>query len=147
MVLGYWQRGGAPQEVRTALTVKPGEQGIEAARLRAVARSRGLQAFLVEGAVDDLSHEVEKRRPVIVGLVRVVGSAAVAHYVVVAGINRRSGRLLTADPQQGWREVSLGDFLAEWERAHRLTLVVFPEEPGTATPPRTGALPLDERGS
>jgi ABC-type bacteriocin/lantibiotic exporter with double-glycine peptidase domain len=125
MVVRYWRPEAS---VRAVLAPRPGEDGIEAARLRAVARDQGLSAFLVEGTVDDLVHEVELRRPVLVGLVRVSGRQALAHYVVVVGMNRNRQRVLTADPEHGWREVSLASFLGEWQPAHHLTLVAFPPQ-------------------
>jgi ABC-type bacteriocin/lantibiotic exporter with double-glycine peptidase domain len=126
MVIRYWQPQATTEEVKAALPLDPGEPGIPAARLRSVARERGLSAFLVEGALDDLQHEVALRRPVIVGLVRRNGRKALAHYVVVVGVNQKAGRVLTADPQRGWRDVSLAEFRAEWDPARNLTLVVFP---------------------
>jgi ABC-type bacteriocin/lantibiotic exporter with double-glycine peptidase domain len=131
MVLRYWQPAATAAEVRSALAFRPEDQGIEAARLRAVARGRGLAAFLVEGTLGDLSHEVERGRPVIVGLVRRAGRKALSHYVVVVGVNQQRQRLLTADPQYGWREVPVTDFASEWEPAHRLALVILPpSKPG-----------------
>jgi hypothetical protein len=131
MVVRFWQPAATADEVRSALAFRPDEPGVEAGRLRNVARTRGLAAFLVEGTLDDLSHEVERGRPVIVGLVRRAGRKAVAHYVVVVGVNRQRQHLLTADPQHGWTEVSQSTFDSEWQPAHRLTMVVLPHE---ATP-------------
>jgi ABC-type bacteriocin/lantibiotic exporter with double-glycine peptidase domain len=126
MVIRYWQPQASSREVRAVLVPQPGPQGddagIEAGRLRAVARERGLSAFLVQGALDDLRHEVEQHRPVIVGLVR----RKRAHYVVVVGFNQQRNRLLAADPQYGWRELSVSDFRGEWDPAGHLTLVVLP---------------------
>jgi ABC-type bacteriocin/lantibiotic exporter with double-glycine peptidase domain len=128
MVIRYWQPQATSDEVRAALGGGPRGDGggIEAGRLRAVARDRGLSAFLLQGALDDLRHEVEQRRPVIVGLVRRNAGKARAHYVVVVGVNQDRKRVLAADPQYGWREVSVSDFRGEWDPAGDLTLVVLP---------------------
>jgi ABC-type bacteriocin/lantibiotic exporter with double-glycine peptidase domain len=130
MVLRYWQPRTTSRDVRAVLAPRPGpngdDAGIEAGRLRAVARDRGLSAFLVRGALDDLRHEVEQHRPVIVGLVRRNLGKARAHYVVVVGVNQHRNRLLAADPQYGWREVSESDFRSEWDPAGDLTLVMLP---------------------
>jgi ABC-type bacteriocin/lantibiotic exporter with double-glycine peptidase domain len=129
MVLRYWQPTATAEEVRAGLAFRPGDEGVEAGRLRAVARSRGLEAFLVEGTLDDLGHGVSRGRPVIVGLVRrTAARQGIAHYVVVVGVNAQSRHLLTADPQRGWTDVTLGNFGAEWLPAHRLALVIFPRE-------------------
>jgi ABC-type bacteriocin/lantibiotic exporter with double-glycine peptidase domain len=128
MVIRHWQPAATVEEIRGALAFRPDDPGIEAGRLRSAARTRGLAAFLVEGTFEDLSHEVERGRPVIVGLVRRAGQKAVPHYVVVVGVNRQRQHLLTADPQHGWTEVSVSSFDSEWQPAHRLTMVVFPQD-------------------
>jgi ABC-type bacteriocin/lantibiotic exporter with double-glycine peptidase domain len=108
------------------LTGPPDAEGISAARLRAVARARGLQAFLFSGSLDDLDRELEAGRPVLVGVVRGHGRQRLAHYEVIAGRQRARDQLLVADPQRGWTIVSRREFLAEWEPARRLTLIVSP---------------------
>jgi ABC-type bacteriocin/lantibiotic exporter with double-glycine peptidase domain len=126
MVLRYWQPDTPGEAIRAALPLGAGESGLAAARLRNLARDRGFSAFLVQGTLDDLAHEVEQRRPVIVGLVRIAGRRALAHYVVVVGVNRQDGRVLEADPQLGWREPRVDEFLTEWQRARSLALMILP---------------------
>jgi ABC-type bacteriocin/lantibiotic exporter with double-glycine peptidase domain len=126
MILTRWNRGGSEEALRHELAPEETDQGIEAGRLRDTARQRGLQAFLIEGTTDDLVREVRRQRPVIVGLFKVAGARALGHYEVVVGVNLRSRQLLSGDPAGGWRLVDFDDFAEEWQRARRLTIVVFP---------------------
>lgn len=122
-VLGRFDPALDLQEVRR-LTGAPDAQGLPAARLRAVARARGLQAFLISGSLDDVQRELEAGRPVLVGVVRGQGRRRLAHYQVIAGRQRDRDQLLLADPQRGWTVVTRQEFEAEWVPAGRLTLVV-----------------------
>lgn len=124
MVLARWgveavpgllfRDGGAPAK------------GLPAGRLRAEARGRGLKAYLIRGELADLERELDKGRPVLVGLHKPVRSGAVTHYEVVVGIHTGRQIVLTLDPAFGWRQNSFEGFLVEWDPAGRLTLVVFP---------------------
>jgi ABC-type bacteriocin/lantibiotic exporter with double-glycine peptidase domain len=127
MVIRYWQPDASPAELRAALGPVVDDKGLEASKLRAVARDHGLDAFIVEGTPDDLFHEVGAGRPVIVGLVRKSGRRVYSHYEVVVGVNERRRMLLAADPQDGWQEVELEDFLRQWDPAHRFTMVMLPK--------------------
>jgi ABC-type bacteriocin/lantibiotic exporter with double-glycine peptidase domain len=115
VVLARYEPGLQAEEVRRLA----GDQAT-AARLRDVARGRGLRAFLFSGTMADLERELAAGRPVLVGVVR----GRLAHYQVVAGRNRERDELLLADPARGWRVMSRQDFEAEWQPARSLTLVV-----------------------
>ena len=128
MVLGRWQPPAPWPQVRAALGPVDEDAGVTAGRLRDAARGRGLQAFIVEGTFDDLAREVKLGRPVIVGVLRVVGRRGFPHYEVVVGVNQKRGRILTGDPAAGWREQPLDDFDERWQAASRLALVVLPAE-------------------
>jgi ABC-type bacteriocin/lantibiotic exporter with double-glycine peptidase domain len=122
-VLHHWEPALDLEAVRR-LTGPPDANGITAGRLRAVARDRGLRAYLVPGSLADLDRELAAGRPVLVGLVRSSGRTRVAHYEVVAGYHPGKRLVLAADPARGWTTASVDDFLAEWEPARRLILVV-----------------------
>jgi ABC-type bacteriocin/lantibiotic exporter with double-glycine peptidase domain len=126
MVIRYWQPQASPADLRSALGPVVEDRGIEAGTMREVARSHGLSAYIVEGAPTDLVHEVDAGRPTIVGLVRRSGRRVFSHYEVVVGVNEGRRLLLVADPQDGWQEIEMEDFLRQWDPAHRLTLVVMP---------------------
>jgi ABC-type bacteriocin/lantibiotic exporter with double-glycine peptidase domain len=122
-MLDHWDPGLDLETVRR-LTGPPDAQGLTAARLRAVARDRGLNAYLISGSLEDLDRELGAGRPVLIGLVRTHGRTGLTHYEVVAGRNAARGLVLVADPERGWTVTAVDKFLAEWEPARRLTLIV-----------------------
>ena len=128
MVLSYW--AVSPEGVRAA-GVDPSagdaERGIRAGQLRDWARASGLRAYLVSADLGDLSSELGRGHPVLVGLYTPYGRGRVRpHYEVVVGIHREKQRILTLDPSAGWRENSLDGFAREWLPAGRLALMIFP---------------------
>jgi hypothetical protein len=131
MVLDYWR----PERTSDALQELPLDRQASAAELRDAARARGLSAFVVEGEPDDLVHELEAGRPVIVGVAkRTTGDNAVTHYEVVVGMHRASRRVATYDPAAGVRQNSFGGFLMEWQAAGRVLLVIMPKPTATEQP-------------
>lgn len=101
------------------------EAPLRADALREVARSKGYDAFLVRGSVEDLRQEVRAGRPVIVGMLKpYVGEQWFAHYEVVTAVG--TSEIITMDPAQGWRRYPLGGFEEEWKRANHLTMIVAP---------------------
>jgi ABC-type bacteriocin/lantibiotic exporter with double-glycine peptidase domain len=129
MVLGRWQTAAAASEVRQVFEPGHGD-GVRAGELRTVARALRLQAFLVRGTMDDLAYELERGRPVLVGLTNYRGKRRVGHYGVVVGVRRDRTRVLLADPSRGWRELALPAFELEWGPASHLAMVVFPARAG-----------------
>lgn len=138
MVLGAWLmapdgRGPVGEEqVRTWLGPISATQGVEASRLRDVARARGLAAFVIEATPDDLARELAAGRPVIAGVVNVAGRTALPHYEVVVALNRARNQVLTADPAVGWRQQTMAEFDQRWRLSRRLALVVLRPENATA---------------
>lgn len=102
----------------------PGMPGIRAADLRDAARRRGLSAFLFEGGVADLEHELQRGRPVVVGLVKTLGPVSRTHFEVVVGL-LPSEAVAAVDPARGLVRDALPSFAAEWAPTHGVTLVVF----------------------
>ncbi len=125
-VIKYWRPTTSEDEVLRALGPIDDRRGIEAGRLRSVAQAHGLKAYLVEGTVDDLAHEVGQRRPVIVGLVAVEPGHAFGHYEVVVGMNTRRKVFLMADPRGAWREMGIDELLSQWRPSRQLALVILP---------------------
>jgi len=124
-VLHYWQPALDADAVR-ALTGPASGTGIAADRLRAVARARGLQAYLVSASLDDLGREIGGGRPVLVGLVKTHWRRAYTHYQVITGLHVGRGLVLSADPERGWSVVPVEELLAEWAPARHLALVTSP---------------------
>jgi len=122
MVVAYWT-GKEPASIVSAFRPVP-ERGIAAGRLRDYARDQGLAAFVIEGKLDDLAHELAAGRPVIVGLTKLqTKNRALDHYEVVIGLHRERKLILTLDPSGGWRQNTLDGFVREWQLAKFVTLV------------------------
>ena len=100
MVLRYW---GVPIDAKDVVATQPAalERGFKASELRELVRARGLDAFLVNGEPEDLRTEIERRRPLIVGLARRANGTAIGHYEVVIGFHHARRRVLTLDPAAG----------------------------------------------
>jgi len=128
MVLNYW---GSPITGGAIVAVaRPArDRGIAAAILRELARHEGLQAFLIQGHQADLEREIQRHRPVLVGVVKRYILRNYPHYEVVVGINRQKQRILTLDPAHGLRVNSQSGFVTEWANAGQLALIVFPQSP------------------
>jgi ABC-type bacteriocin/lantibiotic exporter with double-glycine peptidase domain len=123
-VLAYWGDGTTRDDVMRACPVGPGG-GLVARDVRDQARVRGFSAYLLHGQITDLVHELSRGRPVIVGLVKPYLTGDMCHYEVATAIHPERGQIVTIDPARGWCTNSLEGFLAEWEPADRLTIVVF----------------------
>jgi ATP-binding cassette, subfamily C, bacterial len=127
MVLGYWGSPLTVEEIGSALPASPDDGSFRAGDLRDFARTHGLKAFVIAGDMKDIRQQLEKKRPVLVGIVRQTAvMRGQPHYVVVVGYDPEQQRILTLDPANGWREDSVSDFMKEWEASGRLALVAFP---------------------
>ncbi len=124
MVLGYWRRPLDRAALAAARTLGP-RGGAPAGRLRDLARSRGLAAYLVPASLRDLRYELRRGRPVLVGMVKRYGDQVVAHYEVVVAYHPARGLVVTLDPAEGWRQYTVRGFLEEWRPARQLAIVVL----------------------
>jgi len=132
MVLGYLEPSGPGALDRAAIDAslreEPGK-GLAAGELRDYARAHGFDAFVIQGAFDDLKHEVDAGRPVIVGVHKPLSSGeTLAHYEVFVGYHSEQGHVLTLDPARGLREFALDGFMSEWQAAGQVAIVVMPKE-------------------
>ncbi len=126
MVLTYWSDPITVDEL-DARDPTAAAHGWRAGQLRTLLRGRGFDAFVISGRLEDLTHEINQGRPVVVGVVkRYGGDRALAHYEVVVGVHPSRHRILTLDPADGWRENTLEGFDREWGPSDRTTLVVLP---------------------
>lgn len=122
MVVGYWKRM-PPDAIAADLRPAP-PAGIKAVRLRDTARARDLAAFVIAGEVADLEHELAAGRPVLVGMQKPQRRGTLAHYEIVVAYHRERRLVVTLDPAEGLRQNTLDGFLAEWEGAGRLAVIV-----------------------
>jgi len=121
MVFAHFGLPAAPSE---GPEFKGGD--VRAGTLRDVARARGLDAYVVSGTFTDLFAQLDRGRPVLVGLAKpmaLTGGRALAHYEVVIGVNRSRRLILTLDPAAGLRENSLEGFAREWAPTKQVTIV------------------------
>lgn len=128
MVLARWTPDADDKDVNQALGAVDSHNGYRAGMLRNVARARGLDAFVIEGKISDLVHEVQLGRPVIVGVVTTRLGHAYAHYQVVAGADATGRRLLIADPRGVWTQVGADELLEEWRPTGHVAVVVLPSQ-------------------
>lgn len=131
MVLAHFGVSATIDQV-TALA-PPSDGGVRAVALRDVAHGKGLEAFIVSGTLKDLVAQIDRGRPVLVGLAKpMVGARAIAHYEVVVGINRTKRLILSLDPSRGPRQNTFEGFAREWVPTYQVTIVILAEEGGTS---------------
>lgn len=124
MIAGAWGRSWSVLDMSRQL--KPTDKGIKLGALRDLARTRGLEAYVVKGQFKDLEHELEAGRPVLLGLVLPFDQKKnLHHYEVAIAMNPRDGTVVTLDPATGdmmQRSKKVLDL--EWKHAGYATLVV-----------------------
>jgi len=129
MVLQYF----GEQATLDGILVELGAQSskpIAAGDMRDLARRHGFQAFLLSAQESDLIAQIQKGRPVLVGLVKpTAGREFIAHFEVVIGVHPEKREILTIDPARGYRQNSWAGFAEEWTPAKQLALVVLPLSP------------------
>jgi predicted double-glycine peptidase len=104
---------------------------VRAGALRDAARAHGVPADVVSATFADLNTQLERGRPVLVGMAKpmaLTGGRALAHYEVVIGISRKQKKIVSLDPAVGVREYSLEGFAREWIPTRRLAIVFLPRE-------------------
>jgi hypothetical protein len=98
------------------------------------ARSVGLRSYVFYGTMKDVVHELERGRPVIVGLGKMIEEKkALSHYEVVVGWEPEKKQVLVLDPGQGFRVASLDAFAREWAVSKGVTMVAMPENRAVGT--------------
>lgn len=124
MVLGFWREPVSVAELRAEMPVPRG--GLAARDVRTLLRRRGLRAYVIEGRLDDLAHELAAGRPVIVGTIKPHDQKKVrSHYEVVVAYHPRERRVVTLDPADGWQVSPVDGFLVEWAAAEHTAIVAL----------------------
>jgi predicted double-glycine peptidase len=132
MVLEYWARQFPELEATQAdaerinqLLPATSPKGIGGEALKQYLKTRGFEAFIFNGEMQDLQHHFAKGRPVIVCLAP-KGVRGPLHYAVVAGLDEQSVWL--NDPARGklFRE-DVKRFLTEWRPAEHWALLAIPQ--------------------
>lgn len=131
MLLGYWKRPTAVADVASACSETTHSGNTRADDLRTFAAERGFAAFLFQGELDIIQHELTAGRPVVVGLVERQGLIRYrGRYALVVGYHPARHRVVTLDAEHGHVEQSLESFADAWEPSQRLLLVVIPPAQG-----------------
>jgi hypothetical protein len=90
------------------------------------AQKFGLRAYVINGTMNDLAYELDRGRPLIVGLGKeIITGSALSHYEVVVGYEPKKKRLLLLDPERGWQIDTFEGFATEWSRSGGVTIVTF----------------------
>ena len=133
MVMKYWQRGGAAtqpdradvQAIQRALYSKKAK-GILASAMERYFDAAGYRTFAISGRWSDLRENIEKGRPLIVGLAP-EGPHDPLHYVVVAGIDWENNWVFVNDPaQRKLLKMDRANFEKEWAATKDWTLLAVP---------------------
>jgi predicted double-glycine peptidase len=145
-VLRYWGHSASPESIATALDRT--DSRLQAGEMESYARDAGLRSYVFFGTMKDVIHELDRGRPVIVGLGKMVEEKkALSHYEVVVGYEPHKKQVLLLDPARGWQVDTYEGFAKEWAISKAVTMVVFPEPAaaartageGTAVDPSTDA--------
>lgn len=123
-VLKFWGREATPASIEAAVGQK--NSRLRAGDMAEYARRQGLRSYVFFGQMTDVVYELERGRPVIVGLGKALDSKkALAHYEVVVGYEPTQERVLLLDPAKGFQVDSLDGFKEEWKRSKGVTIVTF----------------------
>ncbi|MGH9736067.1 MAG: C39 family peptidase [Candidatus Acidiferrales bacterium] len=134
MVMEYWQRGNAKaqpdradvQAIQRALYSKKAN-GILASAMQRYFDEAGYRTFAISGRWSDLRENIEKGRPLIVGLAP-EGPHDPLHYVVVAGMDWENNWIFVNDPaQRKLFKMDRSDFEKEWAATKNWTLLAVPK--------------------
>jgi len=137
MVMRYWEgrsvqveRSGPnpadPERIQSAL-YSPAARGIPASSMKRYFLDSGYRVAAFPGNWNDLQHQIQEGRPLIVVL-QASGRLGPLHYVVVTGIDVDGQYLFVHDPaQQESLRMSRGGFESEWKPMHNWTLLAVPQ--------------------
>lgn len=135
MVMQYWQRDRAlahsdrvnVDTIQRALYSKRAK-GIFASAMEQYFADAGYRTFAIRGRWTDLRENLEKGRPLIVGLAP-EGPREPLHYVVVAGMDWENNWVFVNDPaQRKLLKMARADFQKQWAVTGDWTLLALPKQ-------------------
>ena len=135
MLLQYWNAHGmavdahrADAEVIQEQLYSPKARGIYASDMESYVKASGFRVFAINGEWKDLQEHLTHGRPLIVSLQP--GEAKTPlHFVVVTGIDWRSGAVFVNDPARGkLLRIERMDFEKEWRPNRNWMLLALPEK-------------------
>jgi ABC-type bacteriocin/lantibiotic exporter with double-glycine peptidase domain len=123
-VLRYWGHSATPESIEAAIGRE--DRRLSAGDMAAHAQKLGLRAFVINGTMNDVVYELDRGRPLIVGLGKEIATGGVlSHYEVVVGYELEKKRVLLLDPERGWQIDTFEGFATEWSRSGGVTIVTF----------------------
>jgi len=123
-VLRFWGRAATPASIEAQ--IGRDNRQLRAGDMVEYARREGLRSYVFFGTVADIRYELERGRPVLVGLGKQLDSKhAVLHYEVVIGYEPSQERMLLLDPDRGFQVDSVDGFSKEWMLSKGVTIVTF----------------------
>jgi ABC-type bacteriocin/lantibiotic exporter with double-glycine peptidase domain len=130
MVLGFYSFPVTVADLAREIPIP--QKGLAARDVRILLKKRGLRAYVIEGTVADLEHELAAGRPVIVGTTKAIDRRHIlTHYEVVVAYHPSKREVVTLDPAEGWRVSPLKGFELEWAASEHTAIVALP--PATAS--------------
>jgi ABC-type bacteriocin/lantibiotic exporter with double-glycine peptidase domain len=134
MVMRYWEHGRdgrrdgrASMETIQRELYSKSAKGIFASAMERYMRDAGYRTFALRGAWNDLRENLQKGRPLIVGL-GPEGPHDPLHYVVVAGMDWKNNWVFVNDPaQRKLLKMARGDFEKQWAATQNWTLLAVPK--------------------
>jgi ABC-type bacteriocin/lantibiotic exporter with double-glycine peptidase domain len=135
MLLQYWNAHGMAIDSNRADAARIQNQlysrkarGIYASRMEGYFKESGFRVFLLDGEWKDLVEHLKQGRPLIVSL-EPGNAKAPLHYVVVTGIDWRSGAVFIHDPARGkLLRIERAEFEKEWRPSRHWMLLALPEK-------------------
>lgn len=137
MVMQYWERGRGGEagsaarsnveRIQRALYARDAK-GVFASAMERYLKDAGYRAFAIRGRWSDLRENLEKGRPLIVGLAP-EGPRDPLHYVVVAGMDWEHDWVFVNDPaQRKLLKMTRAGFEKEWDVTEDWTLLAVPKQ-------------------
>ena len=135
MLLQYWNAHGmaidsqrADAETIQKKLYSPKARGIYASDMESYLKVSGFRVFAIHGEWKDLQEHLTHGRPLIVSLQP--GEAKTPlHFVVVTGIDWRSGAVFVNDPARGkLLRIERAEFEKEWRLNRNWVLLALPEK-------------------
>jgi ABC-type bacteriocin/lantibiotic exporter with double-glycine peptidase domain len=135
MVMQYWERNRdnghtqrADVETIQRELYSAHAKGIFASAMERYFQSAGYRTFTLRGAWSDLRENLEKGRPLIIGLAP-GRSRDPLHYVVVAGLDWQNDWIFVNDPaQRKLLKIGRAEFEKEWSATQDWMLLALPQQ-------------------
>lgn len=124
-VISFWGPPTTPDELRAELYI-PDLGGTLPMDLAPAAEARGLAARVYDGALDDLKTQIDRGRPLVVYLDLGRWTIRKGHFAVALGYDDARGGVIAHSGTDEARFIPYDEFIKQWERTDRWTLLVEP---------------------